>query len=337
MSKDGANDLSQNDQYTNRINDQKSIPDYGVEAQVKDAICQGDLNKIKSILEGPQRSVLDTLHPFYKSTLFERALNEAGQENQPEILSLLLFSGGEITTVDTSQLALDKVPTEIFQVLLDNGWDINKPSPKDRIGATALRRAIGNDELVRWMLLHGADPSIPDANDVSSLCSAASSSTPAIVSLMITHGADVRHSDAFVSAVQGQSGIPMMQYLLEQGCDINAYSHQFNPEYLDQKAGKMGSRHDRVLTPLQWAMSPPKLDRLEFLLEKGADPEAKNYAGQDAWDMARLNSWKEPMEVLMRFAKDDDFRKRDSNNLEALGKPSYVEFKAEQNSSTADV
>lgn len=133
---------------------------------------------------------------------------------------------------------------------------------------------MSDEALVKWFLEHGADPNIhSDRDGVSPLDIAASISTTAVIALFLEHGARVENSNALHAAARGRSGIPMMGYLLDQGVDINALEHQHNPEYFERR------KHFGFGTALHCAAQRGSKERIQYLLERGADREIKNTIG----------------------------------------------------------
>ena len=311
-----------------RIDDE--IRDLGLEEKIQTSVQDGKLDALKKIFDGPFHHLLQTPYGDYEESLLDQGLEAAATLGQIDILSYLLSKGAEITKIDTHTLASEKAPIAVFEVLLQNGWDVNARHKGlgSSMGTTTLSSAV-DKRLIRWLLEHKADPSIPDEDDATPIVYAAANFTPDVVELMITYGGDLQKSDAFVAATCGASGIPMMKFLLGKGCDINAYDHQFNPEFQKRTFGKRKSRFDRVLTPLQWTISSVSLDRMRFLLEKGADPNARNYSGKTAWQIAERNHYREPMEMLFEFAQDDDSNRNNPAYLAALKKPSRKKAKVE--------
>ena len=143
-----------------------------------------------------------------------------------------------------------------------------------------------NESLVKWFLDHGADPNIHGAKDECPLCTAASVGNIAVVDLLLQHGAKIDYSNA----LQGVAGarkedsecIPMMAYLLDHGANVNALEHQSNPEYFERMKS-----HPRISigTALHCAAYRGSKERVQFLLDRGADPQvrdSRNFTAADS-------------------------------------------------------
>jgi len=92
-------------------------------APMTQASIAGDLGKVQEALNFYLRAQ-GSHHPkLYK---FDCALNEAIQWKQPEIVSYLLSAGVPLEKVHCYK-ATEVKSTAVYEVFLQNGWDINKP------------------------------------------------------------------------------------------------------------------------------------------------------------------------------------------------------------------
>ena len=130
------------------------------------------------------------------------------------------------------------------------------------------RMILDNEPLVKWFLENGAelDPAPRSSNlsfrTTSSVCldKAASLSSVAVFDLLLKHGAVQENSTPLHSAagagIDGER-IPMMDYLIKAGYDVNATDE---------------ARITRLLgTPLHYAITARSLKNAKFLLQNGAD------------------------------------------------------------------
>lgn len=145
---------------------------------------------------------------------------------------------------------------------------------------TILRHIVRDEKLIRWFLAHGADPNAYGQPGSTILDVAAANSTPTVLDLLIAHGARLEDSDALHSAAGEREKKPgrveMMSHLLHLGMDINALAQREYP------AGRRIGRG----TPLQAAVAPEEPDRIQFLIEHGANQEVKNTLGQTPLEYA---------------------------------------------------
>lgn len=104
--------------------------------------------------------------------------------------------------------------------------------------------------------------------------------TFAVVDLLLQYGAKIEQSKALHVAAPSRKDdsecIPMMEYLLDHGADINALKHQSNPEYLERMKT---NKRLAFGNPLHCAAKCGKKKRVKFLLERGADQGVRNTKG----------------------------------------------------------
>ncbi len=84
----------------------------------------------------------------------------------------------------------------------------------------------------------------------------------------------------------------MMTHLLDMGMDINVLWRREYP------AGRRMGRG----TPLHAATSSQQSDRIQLLIERGADPEAKNTLDQTPLQYAIAKNLTASVEVLKRYS-----------------------------------
>lgn len=145
-----------------------------------------------------------------------------------------------------------------------------------------LSRVITNETLVRWFLSHGADPNVQAPRLARTPIMAAGAHAPLpLVQLLYAHGAS--HLDVLQSAAESPTAgrLPVMEFLLDDGADIDAVKWQHHPEsYESFNALELG-------TALHYAAKNGYADRVEFLLMRGAKTDVLDSTGKTALDLAR--------------------------------------------------
>lgn len=137
---------------------------------------------------------------------------------------------------------------------------------------------------MRWFLEHGADPNIHGSKGECPLDVASSSLSLNAVELLLQYGAKIENSNALHAAAGARREDPrfilMMGYLLDRGADINALEYQANLEPFQQKM----RRNPTVAlgTALHEAACRGHKDRIQFLLDRGADPTILDTHGNRA-------------------------------------------------------
>ena len=255
---------------------------------------RGDIGQVQTLVEQWRAK----LSPLTASHL-RQPLVESLVANQARVVSYLLGQGAELDSHIVTLASVEETSTDMFQVFLDHGWDINSitsngaPRLKyvrlSQLGIkgkfltlTFSRDVVPFESLVRFFLANGANPNSCGPRRFSILDVAAASSTPEVFNLLLQHGANLDDSTALHAAAAGAgettSGrIEMMAFLLDTvKMDINAIAKHGPP------AGRGLGRG----TPLHSAAFVQKRETIEFLLARNADVDARNTLGQTALEFA---------------------------------------------------
>ncbi|CAG8952848.1 hypothetical protein HYFRA_00007561 [Hymenoscyphus fraxineus] len=234
-----------------------------------------------------------------KQDFISSTVTKSIRKNATKILSYALDHGGEVPTNGYFPTEADVAPsTEILEILLSHGWDINART----IGDTPFLwyAVYFSHELVAWCLDHGATATPKDLHletredrmkdefgCPSILEKAAANATVKTFELLRSKGAKVgRRTLHFAAAATYKSRVSdeysqntteekfsqrlaMVKHLIETiGIDPNA---------LDQPAGySLGNHWGTPLCYVAKRLASPKWDTedvVSYLLSKGADPE----------------------------------------------------------------
>lgn len=236
--------------------------------------------------------ILSTIQPTPQILNF--GLEAALTGSNVAVAQYLLSNHAPITTSTAEKILLTTNPTltdrqiALFELLSQHGWTPNSPGSS---GAPLLPKvAATNTALLRWFLTHGANPNFgirrlgtsTGATDQLSYesCAALESASARgdieAVQMLFDAGAEIRygyplHYAAGAPAVTGGGAqsydvdriMPIMQLLLERGADIN------------QKGETELVAHH----PIMYAVMAGAVQRVRWLLERGADPEARGSWG----------------------------------------------------------
>lgn len=217
-------------------------------------------------------------------------LERAAAEGHSRLVGFLLDQSTEITS-PVLLAAHSGKSAKVFQELLDHGWDINKDP-----NMTSLNCAVSsnNEKLVDWHLSHGADPNIHTGAGGTPLERAAFQTTLHIVKSLVTHGAKLHDTEALIAAAanknRSREPIRIMEYLLDQGVDIN----------YGQKLGNPMSDTLFRGTALHRAVESEDAERVQLLLQRGANPDIKGEHGLTPLEAAERSQFIEMAEILRK-------------------------------------
>ncbi|RYC78260.1 hypothetical protein BFJ63_vAg18866 [Fusarium oxysporum f. sp. narcissi] len=255
----------------------------------RSACREGDLSTIKSIVSSQSLSPLD----------LRKGLDDALKNGKVGVSRFLLQSGAPIKPATPA--AVLRAPADkqvaLFQVLIEHGWTVNTPE--------SLLPEIfwsNNEPLFDWFLEQDADPNVagPQYDQEQTLRLAASQGTVQVVQKLLNAGANMASSGLYwaagaypegsvpnirrvePSADFDKSRIPVMELLLENGGDVN---HRLETHHMEE------------LYPIVNAVKAGAVERVKWLLRKGADPDLKGSWGS-ARDYAKLHSSDEMKQVL---------------------------------------
>ncbi len=201
----------------------------------------------------------------------------------PETARVLLEQGAAIDIPDGNQSTpfMWAHTDALARFFLKAGADINAAENWRSFirQGTPLHKAVYQNDLerARWLLEAGVDPNRGDINQFSPLFYAIWRNNPAMIALLLTHGADIHHGGKWV---------------------------RFDRDHLDYRYtdiyGKTIGRHPArdsfkhhvpdkaTLHPLDWAAFIGNQALVATLLERGADPARHNAQGMSALHWALL-------------------------------------------------
>lgn len=242
-------------------------------------------------LQAPQ------LAPFLERGADVNAANTAGLTalmkavSDVEKIRLLLKRGAKVNGVSgAGNTALIIACFEfgaapVVRELLKAGGDVRAANKR---GANALMAAAeaGDVDVLRLLLDHGADPNSKatprkSGGDITALMTAAQLGHLEFVRTLLDRGADVNlqtaHGNAvhFAAFTQRQD---VLRLLLDHRADVNVRGQRVQ-----------SNRKDTGLTPLIYAAHHERNDptMVQWLIERGADVNARASSGETALDVAR--------------------------------------------------
>jgi ankyrin repeat protein len=224
-------------------------------------------------------------------------------------------------------LALEIGNENIVAWLLESGADVRA---KCKSGYTAIYYAIehGHDSLAQKLLNLGADPKHSDTG-YTPLHHAAFKGQIGVFDSLLAAGADPRAAGEdgctvlMAAAASGNmTALDMVRSLLERGADasigddegMTAIHYAADKKHhlvldlvkiLHQHGGKVDVRESTGLTPLNLAASSGQVGVVEYLLEHGADPNAKSMRGTPL-QLAAESMNEAKVAALLKYGGDPD-------------------------------
>ncbi|KAL9069662.1 MAG: hypothetical protein Q9161_005362 [Pseudevernia consocians] len=215
-----------------------------------------------------------------------------------------LLSHGAFADDNVTAMAVKAASLPIFEMIHSYGWDVNTSFMG---GQTALLNLLRHEELIRWLLAHGADPNLgpplspqphvlPVADSGAVLDTAASTASPDIFALLLQHGAKLEnslplHAAAASTFKADDESILMMEYLLQLGVDID---------------GSDEVRGIRALgTPLHYAIRGRMIERVKFLLMKGSNMKVAGRDGLTVLELAKQTKEEEMITLVENYQADE--------------------------------
>jgi ankyrin repeat protein len=182
---------------------------------------------------------------------------------------------------------------EAVKKLLESGADVNEKD--EQYGSTPLLMAssyTGYEDMVKLLLAHGADPNIQDKTYGTTALIAAAGVSKEMVELLLANGADmsIKRFDGtgvFTSCITGilseRVTTELASFLLAKGANVN-------------EAPTSGPAEG--YTCLMMAARNNHADLVKFLVEKGANTNAKAKDGETALSLAKKEGHKEMVKLL---------------------------------------
>ena len=229
------------------------------------------------------------------------ALISAVSRGYLSIVRLFLNRRAPITDTTATCASRDGKPNgttrAIFESFLQHGWSIQSTTGRDEtIIMSLITSNTDSESLLQWFLDNGAPPNgLPSDPSQPLRWAVMGASSPAIPSLLISHGATVKHTSALHTATYrrgDEASIAIMECLLKAGIDINEL------EYEGQDKLPRSACHKDWGTALHTAAKEGSVPRARMLVENGVDLGKKSRQGYTARDRAQISE-KENVKIYL--------------------------------------
>ncbi|KAJ5726497.1 uncharacterized protein N7483_007854 [Penicillium malachiteum] len=258
--------------------------------EVLHASCAGgDIQKFRDILKKQCSSSKEfDICDFYAIMI------EAIKRDQVQFIKELLDLGLPMDPL-YALTAIHAKGKGALKVLLENGWNINQPMSE--LKPPVLGYAIADEEMVAWLLDHGADPNRQCVIDLTPLSLAVESAPISVIQLMLSRGGDFRKGQLLHHAIERHSdSIAVLSILVGKGAAINTtmYEDHYPSRALFSFMG-LGA-------PLHKAVELGKADVVRYLVSEGANLNIKDTKGRTALEYARMLNQREVIYTLEKFS-----------------------------------
>lgn len=155
-----------------------------------------------------------------------------------------------------------------------------------RLHLTYRRRSFDDEKLCKWLLEHGADPNAQSVLDITPLSVAVQEASFSIIKLLFEYGGSIEHGQLLHYAIRRVRAdyLEVLVFILDKGPHVNQVMYENRPAcYELQKPFGIG-------TPLHEAADMGRLDVVDVLLARGADPNIKDARGELAIERAERNN-----------------------------------------------
>lgn len=271
------------------------------------------------------------------------ALQYATAVGTAEAMRILIKAGADVNAKDSADAtALMWAVTNIEKtgMLLEGGAEVNAVS---KSGVTPLLIASNNNgslEIIRLLLLKGADWKVKDATGTTALIGAAHSGDLSMVRFFLEKGADINEankggiSPIVASSFSGHYDVT--KYLVAKGANVNV-SNTFAGKVKHGLIGLIG------LTPLMLNAPYGPVEVVKAILDAGADVNARDSRGMTALMLAVATDFQNPATVKLLLDRGADASLKDKYGETALdwakkiGNPATIKLLNGQPEKPADV
>jgi len=238
----------------------------------------------------------------------DRPISVAIRDHNMEMIRLLVDLGVNINGIGSArrdvtalEYAIENSDLEIVKLLVDLGADVNLVNVS-RESKTPLHFAVeaGKEDILGFLIDKGANINARDVNGMAPLHYAVKKGSIDIVGLLLDKGADIeivnrnRETPLIFSVAIEKPEVA--KYLINRGANLLAKDRNGNSvlhlcaengfleliEYIFEKGGgsiDINDTNKKKETPLHMAVRNNRADVVKFLVEKGADIEARDVLG----------------------------------------------------------
>lgn len=241
------------------------------------------------------------------------------------LILFMLVSAGTASSQDIYEAVANGDLLQVKEILLENP-DLLNVKNDGELTPLNLACESGQAGIVEFLLKHGADPYIGDAENSMPIHLAAISGSIESLDLLLDHDIDIDIEDdngmtALLFALSRRQ-VDMAEHLIKQGADIDVQSIiGWTPvqlaiviraddmaKLLIESGADLNVCVETGVTPLHTAVSYGKTDIAKLLIENGADLNAKSLQGDKALAFASNPNTRDAMILLIKNGADVNYK-----------------------------
>lgn len=246
---------------------------------------------------------IERLQSLYKpgTSLDDIAIHSA-EAKKPEVLRWCYSQGWTHPPKDSLNdrfylAAICRPTPELFQVLLDHGFDLNAHTTETLGDALAVAVMSNDHDFAKWLLEHGhkANPHEPMHGDCSITSTIrGDAASIRMLKALLDHGFELKEYGTAIAAADEGNLEALKMLLAHGGFNIDEVVMWWYPfdEDRDEPEESEG-------TALYRACRQGHLECAALLLEHGADPKAKDLGGISCLQIARERAHEDVVELLL--------------------------------------
>ncbi|KAF2750975.1 ankyrin [Sporormia fimetaria CBS 119925] len=191
---------------------------------------------------------------------------------------------------------------QVFQVLLDHGWDLNAHYIESCGDALSSAVTNGNYDFAKWLLEHGHRVTPEEGiygPGVLEWTVSGEHGSMEMLRLLLEYGIDTKESGAAISAAD-EGNLEALRLLIEYGIDLeerNMSWYAFDGERDDPEESQG--------TALYRACRQGRLECVRLLVDRGADPLAKDDGGTSCLGIANKRGHQHVVRLLEEMGVEE--------------------------------
>ena len=258
--------------------------------QILEAAAAGDIQVVNSLYNSSSSSI--------SPSSISQIAKEAAKNGHGDILEWCFTKGFQVPSKSTNNefyhAACSGHSPDVFQVLINHGFDLNAHESEYMGDALVEATRSGDVEFTRFLLDHGQDPNThrtvaPGELEALTYPIAFEHRSLEILKMLLDHGAEMKDTGCAVAAAE-VGNLDALKMLVDRGVDIeepNMWSDATEDDGFDSEG-----------TPLYRACRLGTAETAKYLLELGANGYARDKAGKSCLAIAKERNHTDIVKLL---------------------------------------